>query len=55
MGHAPLAHRAKSSLQFTKFIASLLYGNLSLCGVVVSKSAKVYFYFIFYILYFDVP
>jgi len=28
-----------SSLQFIKFIASLLYGNLSLCCAVVSKSA----------------
>ena len=29
-----------SSLQFIKFIASLLFGNLSPCFAVVSKSAK---------------
>ena len=31
----------QSSLQFIKFIASLLYGNLSLCCAVLTKSAKV--------------
>ena len=45
MGHGLLTHRAKSystvrSLQFIKFIASSLYGNLSLCCAVVSKSTN---------------